>query len=227
MIKNQKYTAKNLDQNFVSKQSAFKFECEGCGDCCRNIAPEDKILLSTVDIYRIANILDMEMSEVIEKYCDMVPGRESMLPLIIMKERLDGSCIFLKKGKCSIHEGKPLVCAMNPLGRILFLNDETQKHEFHYFIKEFTCGRSDNKITVQEWLDKFDVEKYDECVKMYKELGKICSNIMHSMSTDEERQQMFAQSFYFMYINYEKDKDLYEQLVVNTEFLKESQGEKQ
>ena len=95
-IKNYKNKA-SLDQNFIPKSGTFKFKCAECGECCRDIAPEDKVLMSTVDIYRIAKHLGMEMTDVIEKYCDMVPGGESMIPLIVMRDHLDTTCTFLKR----------------------------------------------------------------------------------------------------------------------------------
>jgi len=222
----QKYKNKNLDQNFIPREGSFKFSCNQCGECCRNIPLEDKILLSTVDIYRLAKELDMEFADVIEKYCNMMPGQESMLPLVMLKERVDGSCIFLKKGLCSVHAGKPLVCAMSPLGRVLIYHEELKDQKFHYFLKEMSCGHGkDESVTVVDWLARFDVEKYDECMKVYRTIGKECSQLMHMMETNEQKQNMFSAIFYLMYLGYDRNKDLYEQMVENLEFIKKQKGE--
>lgn len=215
---------KNLDQNFIKKDQKFSFRCTQCGEWCRNKPLEDRILLSTVDIYRAAGLLELEMQDVIARYCDMVPGRESMLPLMIMKQRLDGSCIFLKKGKCTIQDNKPLVCAMYPLGRMEFLNDETGEYDFHYYVKNFRregChAAEDEEWTTQQWLDRFDVEAYDDCVKLYRQLGAACSKLMHSCDTDEEKKEMFGTSFYMMFVKYDRKQPLKEQLAVNLAFVK-------
>lgn len=214
------YKQKNLDQNFVSKTGEFKFKCAECGECCREIAPEDKILLSTIDIYRAAKLLGIEMTDVIEQYCEMVPGNESMLPLIVLRERLDGSCAFLKKGKCTIHEAKPLVCALHPLGRVAIFNDETEQQEFHYFLKDFDCAATkDENVKVQDWLDRFGIEEYDECVKLYKRMGSVCSKIMHSLKTNEEKREMFGMTFFMMFAKYDMSLDLYPQLAQNLAFI--------
>ena len=216
------YQNKNLDKNFIQKDNTFAFNCQECGQCCRNIAKEDKILLSTVDLYRAAKALDMEVTDVIEKYCDMVPGGESMLPLLILKEHMDGSCIFLKKGKCIIHKEKPIICSLYPLGRMFMYNEEKDDHEFHYYLDDLDPGcaaTKDRIVKVQDWLDEFDIEKYDECMKLYKRLGSFCSKLMHESETIEEKRNMFSTAFYLMYAKYDKSIDLYGQLAQNLAFI--------
>ena len=215
-----KYKNKNLSQNFVSKLSKFRFECTQCGQCCRNIKPEDKVLLTSIDIWRMAKALDKDVPEFIGEYCDLVPGGESMLPLLVLKDRMDGSCIMLKKGKCSVHEGKPLVCALNPLGRILFLNEVTNEQEFRYFLREDDCiGGQGKEQSVQDFLDKIDVEQYDESIKLYKRLGGVLSKMMHEAKTIEEKRELFQTSFFLMYAKLNKDIDIYGQLAQNLAFI--------
>ena len=54
------YKKSQLNQNFVAKNTKFRFRCTECGECCRNVEKEDKILLSAVDIYRAAKYLNLE-----------------------------------------------------------------------------------------------------------------------------------------------------------------------
>ena len=214
------YKKSQLNQNFVAKNTKFRFRCTECGECCRNVEKEDKILLSAVDIYRAAKYLNLEVQTFIGMHCELVPGGESMLPLLVMKQRLDGSCTFLRKGKCTIHDAKPIPCSVFPLGRMLFLNDTTQEHDFHYYLEDFDCAAAkDTDVTVQEWLDLFEVEKYDECVKMYKRLGSVCSRLMHEAKTLEEQQEMFQTAFFLMYVKYVTDEPLLPQLMQNLAFV--------
>ena len=215
-----KYKNKNLTQNFVSRLSKFKFECTQCGQCCRNIKPEDKVLLTSVDIWRMAKALDKDVPEFIGEYCDLVPGGESMLPLLVLKDRIDGSCIMLKKGQCIVHEGKPIVCAMNPLGRMLIYNEVTDQQEFRYFLREDDCvGGKGQEQTVQEWLDKYGLEEYDESIKLYKRLGSVLSKMMHDAETIEEKRETFQTAFFLMYAKLNKDIDIYGQLAQNLAFV--------
>ena len=220
MKKKRDYQHRRLDQNFLTKDSSFLFRCTECGECCRNVPKEDKILLSPVDLYRAARCLDIEIQDVLAGYCDMIPGGESMLPLVILKERLDGSCSFLKKGKCAIHEAKPLACALFPLGRVAFLNDVTGEQEFHYYLEEFDCAaQRDTEVRVQDWLDRFDIETYDECVRLYKRLGGVCSRLMHEAETVEQKQEMFQTAFFLMYVKYDRNQPLQPQIEQNLAFI--------
>lgn len=221
------YKKSRLDQNFAAKNTKFRFRCTQCGECCRNIKKEDKVLLSAVDIYRAARYLDVDIQTFIGTYCDLVPGGESMLPLLVMKERLDGSCIFLKKGKCTIYDAKPIPCSMSPLGRMMFLNDVTQEYEFHYYLEEFDCAAAkDTDVTVQEWLDRFGIEKYDECVRLYKRLGSVCSRLMHEAKGLQEQQEMFQTAFFLMYVKYDTGEELLPQLAQNLAFIQSIHPEK-
>lgn len=214
----------NLNQNYIGKDQEFRFRCTRCGEWCRNKAPQDRILLSTVDLYRAANALNVDMQDVIAQSCDMVPGKESMIPLMVMKQRLDGSCIFLKKGKCTVHDNKPLVCAMYPLGRLSFLNEETGEYDFHYYLKNFQAegchAASDETWTPEKWLARFDVERYDECVRLYRQLGEACSKLMHSCETDDEKREMFGTSFYMIFAKYDRTQPLREQMEMNLAFIR-------
>ncbi len=218
--KKKDYQNNKLDQNFISKDSVFRFRCAECGDCCRNVKKEDKIILSPVDIYRAANYLDIEIDEVLSKYCDMLPGDESMLPLVVLKERLDGSCSFLKKGRCTIHQAKPIVCSLYPLGRMLFFNDVTKDQEFRYYLNEFDCAAGrDEEHRVQDWLDRFDIEEYDECVKLYKRLGSVCSRLMHEAKSLQEQQEIFQTAFFLIYVKYDRHQPLQPQIEMNLAFI--------
>ena len=79
MKKKRDYQHRRLDQNFLTKDSSFLFRCTECGECCRNVPKEDKILLSPVDLYRAATIRILLIQDVLAGYCDMIPGGESML----------------------------------------------------------------------------------------------------------------------------------------------------
>ena len=215
---------KNLDQNYIGKDQEFRFRCTQCGEWCRNRAPRDRILLSTVDLYRAANILEADMQDIIADYCEMVPGKESMIPLMVMKQRLDGSCIFLKKGRCTVHDNKPLICAMYPLGRLLFLNEQTGEYDFHYYLKDFIregCHAAEDETwTPEKWLARFDVERYDECVRLYRQLGEACSRMMHDCKTDDEKREMFGTAFYMIFVKYDRTQPLREQMEMNLAFLR-------
>ena len=63
----------NIDPNAYGYQQSspddyIRFDCSACGDCCRNV--KDSIMVESLDLYRLAKFLNMEMSEVILQYTD-------------------------------------------------------------------------------------------------------------------------------------------------------------
>ena len=118
-----------------------------CGRCYRNRSKP--ILITGADIYRIARALDVTMMEAIEDNTIGYIGENSHMPVLVLKERLDGNCLLLRKGRCKVHQGKPAVCALYTLGRIYDFQDGS----FHYFVNPVTCqsNRKDGKMwTLQE-----------------------------------------------------------------------------
>ena len=125
-----------------------------------------------------------------------------------------------QEGKCSIHEVKPIACSLHPLGRIDIFNEETDQNEFHYYLNEFDCAATrDEEVKVQDWLDRFGVEEYDDAFRLYKRMGSVCSKIMHALKTDAERREMFGMTFFMMYAKYDMQQDLLQQIAQNLAFV--------
>lgn len=151
---------KRLIENPMKATDKFKFSCKVCGKCCRK--REEPIMLTGYDVFRIAKGLGIEMTEVITKYTIGYVGNTSKLPVLILKERQDGSCSLLRNGKCMVHENKPLVCAIYPLGRY-YLPAEKR---FGYFQQNICCG-TDEEHNLEEWLEMFNIKEWDEASSLW------------------------------------------------------------
>ena len=111
---------------FLDENSEFEFACDQCGKCCRN---RDDILLTPFDLYHMVRATGKPIEEIISKYGDTYIGDSSHLPIVRLRyrEEPDGSttCYFLghKDGKaiCRIHDNKPTVCRIYPLGKMVAL----------------------------------------------------------------------------------------------------------
>lgn len=71
-------------------------------------------------------------------------------------------CAFLRKGKCGIHEAKPAVCALFPLGRAV-----SPTGEIRYFLQEIECVAKDTKIKVRDWLEMFRLKETEEPARLW------------------------------------------------------------
>ena len=155
------FTKEDIDtytRNILKSVNTFKFSCKMCGQCCRNRS--DPIIVTGVDICRIAKELNMTAEQVVLEKIIIDIGDQSNLPVAVLKERLDGSCSLLRNGKCMVQQNKPAVCALYPLGRMY----NYQTKEYSYFKQVVNCpGTQKGKTwTISEWLDEFHIDKKNE-----------------------------------------------------------------
>ena len=90
----------------LSKQSPFFFKCQRCSACCSN----KTIKIEPSEILRLSRNFKINAKEFLETYCE---GESA-----ILKNKADGTCIFLDSNGCSVHLDRPLVCRLYPLGVI-------------------------------------------------------------------------------------------------------------
>ena len=152
----------------LNMDDTFRFECKMCGQCCTR--RDEAIILSGVDIYYASKELGITINEFMKKYIHAHIGSRSRVPVITLKENSDGKCSLMADNKCSVHNNKPTVCAIYPLGRM-------QDNDEHiYFIQPMDCPGifTTKEQTLKEWLDRFDIEKKSEESKLwYKTQVKI------------------------------------------------------
>jgi Fe-S-cluster containining protein len=90
----------------LDEDSPFSFKCQACGACCHNKA----ITIGADEAARLARNRGLPLEEFLGLYAE-----EDGLTL---RNRPDGSCVFLEAGRCAVHPDRPLVCRMFPLGLI-------------------------------------------------------------------------------------------------------------
>lgn len=201
-----------IKNNHLEENDTFKFGCNQCGECCRN---RHDILLSPYDLYRISKYLKIKISGVIEKYCECYIGQDSKLPVVRAKPKTDNFvCPFLNKGKCSIHEVKPVICAMFPLGRA------TDAEGCMKYFYSGGCGCANKtEVSLKDWIERFKLKESEEPAKLWGQiLAKICTAKMRIKST-QELENRFAQIFLMIYLNYREDEDFMPQFKKNAEFI--------
>ena len=112
--------AENFDKMKIGLDDKFRFSCKQCGKCCTE---REDILLTPFDLFRLSKKLNMTPNDFVEKYGETYIGDSSRMVIVRLKPR--GSirrCPLLKDRKCSVHDAKPRVCAMFPIGRAFRLD---------------------------------------------------------------------------------------------------------
>lgn len=181
-------------------------DCEGCSACCRGMG--NTIVLDPLDVHRISTALGAKFEEILIDKIDLnvVDG------LILPNLRMDGegeSCVFLNsQGRCSIHDARPGICRLFPLGRYY------ENRSFQYFLQTNECRKENrSKIKVKKWIDTPELEKYQKFITDWHYFLKDIQEMLQKMEDEARRKEIsmyILTSFYV--IGYQGDEDFYQQV---------------
>lgn len=220
----------------LGDDSEFVNECVQCGNCCRN---RDDILLTPYDLFHMVRGTGKSIKEVIVKYGDCYIGDSSHLPLVRLKyrEEPDGTttCYFLgrRDGKhyCRIHDNKPGVCRIFPLGKFLgrdLTKEGTPDFAPKYFCQEYSpmdpcpgrklAMKSDIRKKVVDWVGGAEKkrlsDRYSETFNRFLE----DYNKTLDFKKLDKRWDPLTQSFFFALVGAKIYED-YDFTVSDEEFL--------
>lgn len=207
-----------LLENLLDLDSEFQFKCRRCGKCCKH---QNTIILTGRDIFNIAHKLDKTTEEVIDEIAEFYIGKSSRIPIVHLLPKGPGeSCPLLKNGLCSVHDCKPTVCALYPLGRVFAnkINEDgtidPDKSEVKYILNKTECGSITRKNTVRSWLARFGIPEEDPFFLLWNKMIMEQGNMIRRL---EELQTTQAYPVFFdliwniqyalLYIRYDTDKE--------------------
>ncbi len=155
----------------LERESPFFFKCQVCGVCCTNKA----IRISPYEALRLARNLEISTSEVYRSYAE--EGGT------VLRNKPDGTCIFLNPRGCRVHPDRPLVCRLFPLGQI---TDSRGKPRYASMPLHPDClGLFDTDGTVESYLKSQGTGPYFLYDRIYSDLYKkigerLCSSLLSS-----------------------------------------------
>jgi len=216
--------AENIDDRTIGLDHIFKFKCQSCGKCCKN---RDDILLASRDLFNIARKFEMKPMEVVSKYCELYIGEDSRIPIIRLRPvGQNKRCPFLQNKRCIVHDTKPSVCALFPLGRFVIFENETTEAinagdlNIKYLINPIECGGHRNN-TVQSWLETFGVDPEDRFHKLWTITIMRLGNHIRKLESAEKKISEIALNAIWnvavslLYAKYETEKDYLPQFEAN------------
>ena len=236
----EKFSKQIINQEIKGLEHAdtFEFSCRMCGECCHN---REDILLSSYDVFRLSQYLKLQPLEFVGKYCDKYIGRDSKLPIIslLFKKRESlgqeyTACPFLKHRdgflRCTVHQGKPFVCAAYPLGRACQEKDGVRK--VLYYKQDVSCGKSGVTQTVQEWLDSYGLNDSEEAFVAFSNFIVDLYDIIDLKKFNEDKSvskeminDFYLMLTYLLYWNYDIEKPFIPQYKINIEEIIEKTKE--
>ena len=217
---------RDLESMTIGLDDTFKFHCDQCGKCCTH---REDIILSPMDIYKMAKELKMTPVEFYHEYCVFNIGEHTRMPIVrLASEGKDTHCVLLKNHRCSVHKVKPAVCAMFPLGRYMSFEKDDYNAEsidtskVKYLLQPPECGDESETHTVREWLSGFDIKLEDEAFVQWQ---KAISRFSNKFKELEKKQDMLSMmEIWFvvrvsLYLQYDTSKDFLPQFNYNVENL--------
>lgn len=210
---------KELEKNMnikVIEGETFDFRCTCCGACCRH---REDILLSAYDVMRIQKYLGIDFKRLLNEYCELYLGRTSKLPIVRIQPKGDKRiCPFLYRNKCRIHEVKPIICALFPVGRVTTINKESGKPEMMYFAQQADCGAKDVQNNLKEWVSNCITEYDEKCGMLWHELLSTVNEIV-SITEGNIPNMLYSYLAEVMYVGYDKVEDFIEEIEERIEQL--------
>lgn len=155
-------------------------DCRGCSDCCRGMG--GSILLDPMDVWRFQTGLHRDFQSLLEKEAELGMADGMILPNLKMDAKSD-ACLFLdENGRCSVHEFRPGLCRLFPLGRYY------EENGFRYFLQIHECRNKERgKVKIKKWLGIPDLKAYETYILSWHDFLEQCREGAGSLDGEKRR----------------------------------------
>lgn len=156
-----------------TRDSAFSYTCHACSRCCH-----DKIIqLNPYEVARLAENCRVTTTEFLARYTE----RNGT----VLRRVEEGACVFLTPEGCGVHQDRPLVCRLYPLGRKVTAEGAESFREVVPHPE--TEGEYGTGATVEEFLARQGAAPFIEAVDRYVDVvARMTAALMGAMRDDEE-----------------------------------------
>lgn len=201
-----RYINPDSDGKFYSLNDMARTDCHdctGCSDCCEGMG--DSILIDPYDIYQFNQNL-LTFDQLLSKgYIELSLDKGLIIPHIKMSDFTD-ACPFLKEKRCSIHDYRPGMCRLFPLGR-----DYTEG-KLEYILLDKSCPKTDrSKVKINKWIGIEPAKKYHEYLQTWHDFRQQMAEVI-AAATEEQAHELTMRIMHSFYVSdYTVDRDFYEQ----------------
>ena len=190
--------------------------CAGCSACCHEM--EETIVLDPYDMWRLQIKRAFTLESLLDGHAALTLIDGLVFPVLTMNGPFE-SCSFLdENGRCSIHDARPGICRLFPLGRIY------ENGDFRYFLQTKECGRGHAKIRIRKWMDTPDLPRYEQYIISWHYFLERLGHFLN----EEDKALRKAACVYLLQVFYrvpwDAEEDFYEQYEKRMEAAKEHFG---
>ncbi|MCR4955520.1 MAG: YkgJ family cysteine cluster protein [Lachnospiraceae bacterium] len=180
-------------------------DCKGCSDCCRDMG--ESIVLDPYDVFRLTSHLNRSFESMIDRELTLGVVDGLILPSIQMDNE-NACCAFLdENGRCSVHQARPGICRLFPLGRIY------EENGFKYFLQVDECSvKNRTKVKIKKWLGEKDYYGYEKYILSWHELLVNCREYVQTLQEQEKIKAISMRLLTEFYVKgYDKGEDFFTQ----------------
>lgn len=166
------------------------------------------------------------MREVVDAYTEIYISRNSCIPIVhLLSNGPKGACPLLSAdGRCSVHDCKPTVCALFPLGRVAINRTDDQAPgegempTIKYILNDHSCGSAKTVNTVRSWLAKFGIPEQDEFYLLWNKVRMSLTPAV--MKLEEEKvsepvlEMLWGVIYETLYLHYDTSQEFMPQFQV-------------
>ena len=182
-------------------------DCKGCSACCHGMG--SSIVLDPLDVHRLMSHFQTRFEVLLEDKIELNIVDGVILPNLKMNTQAEGEpCVFLDaEGRCSIHEDRPGICRIFPLGRVY------EDNSFSYILQRHECQKENrSKGKVSKWIDTPDLKKNQQFITDWHYFLKAAQARLAAGGEEELIKRIAMQILQYFYIEpYHTDCDFYEQ----------------
>ena len=182
-------------------------DCKGCSACCHGMG--SSIVLDPLDVHHLMSHFHTRFEVLLEDKIELNIVDGVILPNLKMNTQAEGEpCVFLDaEGRCSIHEDRPGICRIFPLGRVY------EDNSFSYILQIHECQKENrSKVKVSKWIDTPDLKKNQQFITDWHYFLKAAQARLAAGGEEELIKRIAMQILQYFYIEpYHTDCDFYEQ----------------
>ena len=204
------------DKRRIGEHDDFPFSCHPGVPCFNRCCADVNIVLTPVDVLRLARRAGIATTEFLDQYCLHPITKDLSLPVVMlrMEEEASKKCRFLGEKGCTVYEDRPWACRMYPVGMAIPpARAGVEPEPVHFLFEDAFChGHGESQSwTFESWKADQGLEYQEELEAGFREIVSHPWFIGGTRQLDPKRMEMFHMACY--------DLDTFRRFVLESSFL--------
>ncbi|MBU0741859.1 YkgJ family cysteine cluster protein [bacterium] len=205
------------DRRRLAAGETFSFGCHKGLACFTHCCADINILLTPVDVLRLARRLGIATGDFLDEHTQMPVTKDLHLPVVMLKmgAEPDRRCDFVGKDGCTIYEDRPWSCRMYPVGMAIPpARAGVEPEPVHFLFEDEIChGHGEPQTwTCESWKADQGLEEQEDLEAGFREIVSHPWFIGGTRQLDPKRMEMFYTACY--------DLDSFRRFIFDSTFTK-------